>query len=259
MRTRDEHLGHRAAGVPAGAAAPRIPGREAARLARYHLRLLDWWLFLLMGLAWAGAAGVTWLQVATGLPEGLRNAAGLSRFVLEPGAGLFAALLGSALLVNDPLLEVTLATRTGAGGLLLGRGALSLGMLGVGSAAYLALSLALGVPYAQQQSALYLLLVWLAPVLLMGLLGLGGALLTGNAPLGLALAAVPLAGSLFLYMPLQPIAAAHLFMLSYTFSGGQDAPDWWANRLTLLALALAIGAASLWLLRRDERLLGAAP
>ena len=76
------------------------------------------------------------------------------------------------------------------------------------------------------------------------------------AELGAVLATLPLAGSLFLYAPLLRFAAARLFFVAYTFSGGQDAPDWWANRLTLLGIALVVAAWTGWLLRREERLLG---
>ena len=93
-------------------------------------------------------------------------------------------------------------------------------------------------------------------VLVTGMLSLFGALLTRNAALGLIIAAVPLAGSLFLYAKLVSIPETHPFFLSYTFSGGQDAHDWWVNRLTLLGIAGAFTIGNWWLLRREERLLG---
>jgi hypothetical protein len=93
-------------------------------------------------------------------------------------------------------------------------------------------------------------------VLVMGMLGLFGSLFTRNAALGLVIAIVPLAGSLLLYTKLVSIPATHPFFLSYTFSGGQDAHDWWINRLTLLGIAVALAVWNWWLLRQEERLLG---
>ncbi len=236
----------------------RLPLREAALLLSYHLRLLNWWLFALMILSFLGFGFLTWLPLHMGSSQGLSQAMGLSRFVLEPGAGLLAGMLASALIVGDPFLEVTMATQAGIYAVAIWRSLLSYFLLLLCSAAYLAWSLANGVSYARQQSPLSLLLVWLAPVLVMGTLSLLGSLVTGNAALGLALAAVPLAGSLFLYEKLLPIQATHPFFLSYTYSGGQDAPDWWTNRLTLLGIALALAALNWWFLHREERLLSEA-
>ena len=70
------------------------------------------------------------------------------------------------------------------------------------------------------------------------------------------IAALPLAASLFLYDVLRSTQATHPFLISYTYSGGQDASDWWANRLVLLGIALALAADNWWLLRREEHLLG---
>lgn len=234
----------------------RIPLREALSLLLYHLRLLNWWLFLLMSLSFLGSGCLLWLQLRAGSAQGLSQAADLSRFVMEPGAGLCAGMLASSLIVGDPLLEVIMTTRTGIYQLLIWRTLLTFLILLLCSAAYLTWSLANGISYARQQSALFLLLLWLTPVLVMSMLGLFGALITRNAALGMVIAAVPLAGSLFLYTPLFPIPASHLFFLSYTYSGGQDAGDWWTNRLALLGIALALSACNWWLLRREERLLG---
>ena len=233
----------------------RPPLREAALLFFYHLRLLNWWLFALVALCFLGFGGLVWMQLQIGGPQGLSNAMGLSRFVLEPGAGLLAGMLASSLIVSDPLLEVMMATRAGIYAVVIWRALLTFCLLLCCSAAYLVWSLANGVSYARQQSPLFLLLVWLAPVLVMGLLGLLGALATRNAALGMVIAVVPLAGSLFLYEKLLPIQATHPFLLSYTYSGSQDAPDWWLNRLTLLGIALAFAVWNWWFLHREERLL----
>lgn len=235
------------------------PWREVLLLARYHLRLLNWWLLLLMSLGFLSAGFLTWLPLHAGGSEGLSQAMGLSRFVLEPGAGLLAAMLASSLIVSEPLLEVTMATHASIHGLVFWRALLTFLLLLCCSAAFLIWTLANGISYARQQSLLSLLLLWLAPVLVMGMFGLLGSLVTHNAALGLVIAAIPLAGSVFLYQKLYSIPATHPFFISYTFSGGQDAPDWWINRLTLLGVAFALGIGNWWLLRREERLLGSEP
>lgn len=241
--------------------APTVPQRqrlwrEALLLARYHTRLLNWWLVLLMALGFLGAGFLAWLPLHAGGAEALSQASALCQFVLEPGAGLLAGMLASSLIANDPLLEVTIATRSGIARVVLWRALLTFFWLLCCSAVFLAWSRAYGISYARQQSPLYLLLVWLAPVLVMGMLSLFGALLTRNAALGLVIATVPLAGSLLLYAKVVSIPTTHPFFLSYTFSGGQDAPDWWTNRLTLLLIAGVFAVWNGWLLRREEHLLG---
>jgi len=232
-----------------------MPMREQALLLWYHLRLLNWWLFLLMVLGFFVAGLLVWFQVQRGSAEFMYNAGVLSRFMLEPGVGLFAGLLASVLIVGDPLLSVVMATSRGLYSVVLWRLLLSCSGLLLCSMVFLGWTLALGVDYARQQGPLWFLLGWLAPFCLMSMLGLLGSLLTRNATLGLLLAVLPLVASLFLYEKLSSIEALHPFFITYTFSGGQDAPDWWINRLTLLALAAGCALCNWWLLRREERLL----
>lgn len=230
--------------------------REALLLARYHGRLLNWWLFLLMVLGFLVTSGLVWLQLRTGGSQSLSHAIALGQFVMEPGAGLLAGMLTSSLMVGDPTLEVLMTTRTGLSGVAIWRAGLTFCLLLLCSAAYLAWSLAHGIRYAQQQNPLFFLLLWFAPVLVMSMLGLFGSLLTRNAALGMVIAAIPLAGSLLLSPALLSIQATHPFFISYTYSGGQDAPDWWINRLTLLGVALVFAVWNWWLLHREERLVG---
>jgi hypothetical protein len=238
----------------------RLPLREAALLAFYHLRLLNWWLFLLMLFGFAGVGTLVWLQLRIGGIQGQSNAIELSLFVIEVGAALFAGILASSLIVNDPALEVTMVTREGIHRVVVWRYLLTLFLLLLCSAAYLAWSLANQISYTKQQSSLFLLLLWLVPVLLMSTLGLFGSLITRNAPLGMAIAAIPLGGSLFLYEKLYPIQATRPFFFAYTYlhhaySGGQDVPGWWTNHLVLLGIALVFAVWNWWLLHREERLL----
>ncbi|WP_172632090.1 hypothetical protein [Dictyobacter arantiisoli] len=147
-----------------------------------------------------------------------------------------------------------MATRSGVYHVVSWRAALTFVLLLVSSAAYLGWSLASGINYASQQSLLALLLFWLAPVLLMGALGLFSALTTGNAALGTLIAALPLAGAHFFHGYLLPIAGVHPFFLPYT-SWNAGASDWWTNRLSLLLIALVLAICSWWWLRCEERLL----
>ena len=261
MRTDERTASTRAASpraTPDAAPIPsqwRPPLREVALLMVYQARLLNLWLFLVMALSFLGAGGVVWLQLRIGGPQGMSQATQVSQFTLESGAGLIAATLASSLVVGDPLLEVAMATRVGVYGVLLWRALLSFSALFLCSAAFLAWSLDMGIRYARQQSPLYLLLVWLAPVLVMGMLGLFGSLATRNAALGMVIALLPLAGALFFHGYLLPIQASHPFFIPYT-SWAPDASDWWTNRLTLLGVALVLGFGNWALIRREERLLG---
>jgi hypothetical protein len=232
----------------------RLPFREAALLFFYHLRLLNWWLFLLTLLGFLAAGLLTWLQLHLAGAQAESLALDLARFVLESVTGLCAGMLASSLLVGDPALEVTMATRQGVSSVVSWRAILTFALLLCCSTLYLAWSLASGVNYASQQLPLALLLLWLAPVLLMGALGLFGALATGNAALGTVIAALPLAGAHFLHSYLIPIAAAHPFFLPYT-SWNADATDWWTNRLALILMALALAGCNWWWLRHEEGLL----
>jgi hypothetical protein len=233
----------------------RLPVREAILLARYHLRLLNWWLFCLMVLGFLGACALLWLELRPGGPMSLGHAISLSQFVLESGAGLVAGMLTSSLIVGDPVLEVTMTTRAGIYRVLLWRYLLTLCILLLCSTLYLTWSLWNGVSYAVQQNALFILLVWLAPVLVMSMLGLLGSLITRNAALGAVIAAIPLMAAIFMHDILLAIPAIHPFFIPYTY-WGHDAPDWWTNRLALLGVALALAAWTWYWLRREERLLG---
>jgi len=87
---------------------------------------------------------LAWFAWHAGAP-GMSTATGLSRFVLEPGAGLLAAMLGGSLVTDDPARELTMATPTGVARVVVWRGSLALATLLLGSAAYLGWSLLLGV------------------------------------------------------------------------------------------------------------------
>lgn len=237
------------------AASQRLPLREAVLLVSYHLRLLNWWLFVLVFLGVVCFGGLLWLELFAGGPNHVANANGISRFVMESGAGLCAAMLTSSLLVGDPLLEVIMATRTGLYRLVGWRYLLAFCLLLLCFAMYLAWSLANGSNYTKGQTPLSLLLVWLVPVLVMSLLSLFGSLATRNAALGMLIGSLPLIAGPFLYNDLFSLAPARLFVLPYTF-WGYNAPDWWANRLTFLIIALVLIVWDWWWLRHEERLLG---
>jgi hypothetical protein len=222
-----------------------MPLREAALLARYHLRVLGRAPLLLILLGFLGFAILLWFQA-----HDLRIGLELSLFVLEPFAALIAAMIGSALIINDPDLELLITTRTELVTLVIWRWLLSFIPLLICSTTFLIWSLANGIEYTASKIPL----IWLAPVLVMSMLGLLGSLLTRSATLGMTLAALPWAGSLFLSTPLAQWLATHWFFISETYSEGPNSPHWWMNRLTLLGCTLIFAVWNGWLLRREERL-----
>lgn len=256
MRTGEHPTRRQDPPLPYQPVAPRqrLSWREAILLSWYQLRLLNGWLFFLMLLGFLAAGLIFWIWLRWSGPQGVSLALTLSRFVLESGAGLLAGVLSSALVAGDPLLEVSMATRGGVSSLLLWRGLLTFVILLCCSAAYLAWTLFNGLSYAHQQNPLFFLLLWLAPVLLLGLLGLCGSLATRNAALGMVIAVLPLMGELFFHGYLLPIQGTHPFFIPYTIWQA-NAPDWWLNRLTLPGLALLLAAWCWWWLKREERLL----
>ncbi|GHO45916.1 hypothetical protein [Ktedonospora formicarum] len=233
----------------------RPPLREIALLMYYHLRLLKWWPFLLMFLSFLGLGALLWYQLHLNDTQAISSATALSRFVMESVAGFFAGMFASALIVGDPLLEIMIVTRSGLYKIICWRAVLSLFMLLLPSAVFLAWSLGNGLHYAQQESLLFLMCVWLAPVLLMAMIGLLGSLFTHNTALGFVASILPLALALAFYPFLLPHKRAHSFFIPYT-SWGPDAIDWWNNRLTLLGIALLLAACNWWWLHHEELLLG---
>ncbi|GHO47834.1 hypothetical protein [Ktedonospora formicarum] len=231
-----------------------MPWREYVLLACYHLRLLNWWLYALMLLGFLGSCAIFWLQIRTGTIESIHQGDSLSRFILETGAGLISGALASTLVIGDPLLEISMATRTGILRILLWRYLLTCLTLFVCSVAYLGWTLHFGATYTQQQSPLSLLLVWLAPVALLSMLSMLGAFFTCNATLGATLSIIPLVADVFLHDELLSIAAMRPIFIPYTY-WAHDAPDWWVNRLTLLGIAGTLALCSWWRLRHEEHLL----
>lgn len=232
-----------------------MPWREVILWITYHLRLLNWWLFLLMLLSFLVTAGLAWIQLQAHSAQELSVALTLSLFMLEPGAGLFAGVFASSLIIDDPLLELLLTMQAGIYRVVIWRFSLIFCLSICCAAIYLRWTLANRMHYAYQQAPLFFLLLWLSPVLTMSMLGLLGALITRNAALGVTLAAFPLLSALFLQARLNDIQAIHPFIISYTYWGEQDAPDWWLNRFTLLAIALILAIWNCWWLSRAEHLL----
>lgn len=222
-----------------------MPLREAALLARYHLRVLGRGSILLILLGFLGFAILLWIQV-----HDPRISLELSLFVLEPFAALIAAMIGSTLISNDPCLELLITTRAELLTLIIWRWLLNLIPLLICSTTFLIWSLANGIEYTASKIPL----IWLAPVLVMSMLGLLGSLLMRSATLGMTLAALPWASSLFLSTPLAQWPATHWFFVSETYSEGLHSPYWWMNRLTLLGCTLIFAVWNGWLLRREERL-----
>jgi hypothetical protein len=230
-----------------------LPLQELILLLGYHMRLLNWWLFFLMFLGFFISGILFWFEVHLGNSLGQSIGIQISRFIMESGAGLIAGVFASSLVITDPTLETSMLTQEGLFRVTLWRYLLMFFFILLCSAMYLFWSLVNGLVYARQQNPLFFLLMWLAPVLVVSMMGLFGSLLTHNATLGMTIASIPLVGALFLRSYLLPIQAVHPFFIPFTL-WASDASDWWINRLTLLGIAIVFGVASWWQLHYEERL-----
>ena len=241
-----------------------IPLREAFLLIKYHLRLLNWWLLLVMLLGFVGSGAMLWLVLNSGGQLATTHGNEFSRFILELGASLIAIVLTSVLVVGDPGLEVIMVTQEGISRVLIWRYLITLCVLFICAAGYLIWSLLLGVTYTVPQTALTLFMVWFAPVFVMSMLSMLTSLIARNAALGVVIAAIPLMSVLLFHNDLVNIMAAHLWVrvtflgvfFPYTLWGFEQPGWWWANRLLLIVEGLLLIYWSWWCLRKEERLLG---
>jgi hypothetical protein len=183
--------------------------------------------------------------------QALRGVIGL----LENGLPLAAGLVAASAAVQDPVLELhlTLARRYRSTVAL----RLALVTLGVLLLAGVVFAAAVAAGF-WESGVLQPLpegpLIWLAPVLAFGALGAALALALRSRAAGSAVVGL-LWIAQFLFKPLWlengPLRYVYAFL---TEEDGIPA-YWLANRLTLLALALALGLAVLYLVGRDEALL----
>ena len=226
---------------------------RALGLATFAIPLLVTLIYL--GFSWiAGAAA---LRGGSGFSQAhyqaTRGLLGLIENGLPLAAGLAMAMTSGA----DPALELQLALP----GSYRATGALRLALVGLWAllvtGGVSALIVATGywrsdviAPLPQGQ------LIWLSPLLAFSALGGMLALLFRSRVVSAAALAL-LWVSQFLFKPL--FLSDATFRLVYLFLTEEAGitSDWLTNRLILLALALAVLCATLWLLGRNEWLLGA--
>lgn len=226
---------------------------RALGLATFAIPLLVTLIYL--GFSWI--AGYAALRSGAGLSvahyQALRGLVGLIENGLPLAAGLAVATISGA----DPALELLLALpgnyrTTGALRLalaslwaLLVTGVVSALMVGAG---YWPSSLISPAPQG--------LLIWLAPLLVFVTLGATLALLFRSRVVSAAILALLWIGQ-FLFKPLFLGDATLKFVYLFLTEEAGITSYWLTNRLTLLALALCLFCATLWLLGRNEWLLGA--
>ncbi|GCE49889.1 hypothetical protein EI42_06114 [Thermosporothrix hazakensis] len=226
------------------------------RLAWYHLRVMRWYVLFLVLLGFVGAALVLRLMVWIHYP--LIYQYELCRFVLEAGAGLIACMLGSTVLVNDPALELLIASRVGCWKIILGRVLLIWLILGVMNACFVGWTYALGLHYSSSDTPWRLFCMWFVPTWLFTLLALIASLFSRHSAMGGVLGALLLLLELLMkdfflnYTVLLPFFVP----LSIWFP---DSSIWWSSRALLFGIGILIAIGVRLRIRRDEALLSAIP
>ena len=234
----------------------RLSASDALRYAYYHARMLHGWLYGLMFLGFLGACTLCWIILKTEGSDAIRSESTLSRFVLESGVGLFAGALTGFLVIGDPLLELEIPTVTGIGRVFTWRYLLTVASIVCCALVYLWWSLYEGAQYAAQQNIVFFVLLIGVPLLTMSMIALFCALLLRNATSGALFPGMLLIADMLLYSFFLTKSWSRLLFIPYTI-WGYNAADWLNNRLTLLAIGIALACISGWLLtRREERLLG---
>jgi hypothetical protein len=233
----------------------RVTFPDMVALVGYHLRVLNWWILLLSMGGFVLGGGMVWFALHSGSAFSPSSVAGLSRFLLETGAGTIAGILGSWLILGDPALELLLVRRQGIGGIVVWRVLLLVLLLLLFSTGFLAWSLVLGVQYGAHPTLAWFFFLWLAPVAFLGTMGWILALLMRNASLGTVFIGLSVACATVLKDFVLTHEWLRLFYIELTVYE-PAAPDWWWNRLVLMSSALLLALASWWWLRSEERLLG---
>jgi len=167
---------------------------------------------------------------------------------------LMAGVLAASVVVEDPALELQLATPRPPWWLLLERLLLLLGLTAVAALAYQALLAAAGMDAGFLGNPLARQLVWLVPSLaLMGLASVVALAFAQGMPGALVVGAMWLFQILFRDW----LAASPWARFVFLFMGGMhpESPDLPANYLCLLALAAAFAVLAALMLQREERYL----
>jgi hypothetical protein len=230
---------------------------ERILLSLYHMRVINWWLLLIVVGLFVLFGGVIWFTLHTNTPHTanpVQYVTGASRFLLEAGAATIAGTLVGPLVLSDPMLELLLVSRGGIRQILLCRFLLVIFILFLTCVVYLAWSLALGVRYSRQESLLWFFLLWLAPVLFVSMLGLTVSFISHSAAIGAVFSGLLLTFSIFLSDYIITQEPLRLFFIALSLYV-PDASDWWWNRLVLTCSGLILALWCWWWISRDERLL----
>ncbi|GAA4470474.1 hypothetical protein GCM10023170_087330 [Phytohabitans houttuyneae] len=175
---------------------------------------------------------------------------------LEMAMPLAAGVGAASLVGRDPAVELQLTMPTAYRSTLLRRLAVTFGWAGLLAVLVVAGLVATGwwERWPASHGPLLGQLVWLAPTLALGGLGfLAGAAFRSPAAAGGIVATCWIVQQVFPGL-VQDSAWARLLYLFAT-TRGADPAAWTANRLTLVAIALVLGALGWLLLGRTERLL----
>jgi hypothetical protein len=220
---------------------------------RYEVRRAGWAALLTPPVATAALVLVALLDSGAATDRATaRNLVAALEMAMPLAAGIGAA----SLVGRDPAVELQLTVPTAYRSTLLRRLAVTLGWAGLLSVLVVAGLAATGwwARWPESHGPYLGQLVWLAPTLGLGGLGfLAGAVFRGPAAAGSLVAACWIVEQVFAGA-VQEHAWSRLFYLFATTRGAVP-EDWTANRLTLVAAALALGALGWLLLGRGERLL----
>jgi hypothetical protein len=180
----------------------------------------------------------------------------LSSFILEAGAGLIASMVGGALLVNDPALELLLASPQGIRKVFIIRLGIAWLMLAVPAALFVLWSRRLGIDYFHNFSWLRLFCLWFIPTWLCTQMSFLTALLTRQAIMGGVIGGSLILLELFMKdLFLQQTLLLWLFVPISQWL--PDASIWGPSRALLFCLGAVMMICSLWWVEREERVLGA--
>jgi hypothetical protein len=213
---------------------------------RYELRRAGWTALLTPPVATAALVLVALLDGGAATDRSLLAA-------LEMAMPLAAGVGTASLVGRDPAAELQLTVPTGYRSTLLRRLAVTLGWAALLAVLVVGVLVTAGW-WPQSRGVLSGQLVWLAPTVCLGGLGfLAGAAFRSPAAAGGLVATCWIVEQVFPGL-LQDHEWSRLLYL-FASTRGTVPEDWTANRLTLVATALAFGTLGWLLLGRAERLL----
>ncbi|MBL7258610.1 hypothetical protein [Paractinoplanes lichenicola] len=219
---------------------------------RYEIRRAGWTAVL--GPPIAVAVGVL-AAVANPVPSDT-NTARVLIGALEMALPLTAGVACASLVGRDPAVEIQLAVPTPYRETLLRRTVVTLGWAALVAALTAAVLIATGwwARWPDNHGVIAGQLTWAAPTLALGGLGLAAAAVSRSpGAAGALVTTVWAIQQFFAGLAQQHLPGRMLYLFATT--RGADPADWTANRLTLIAVAVALVALALVVLGRSERLI----